>query len=169
MAILDFWKTRRERRRKAFVQQAEDFAGSIQLEIVKHAAATLATRYGNEVAMTIAAGVSNFVCRFGYVNPVHTQDKKLLALFESERSGVLRTMQPTFKTNATGVLILLGAAWSVDHPKFIAHLSLLANEGFATVGRDTPDVSRSLPQADRIYMYECLLIDRDAKASQINE
>ena len=159
MGIGSFW---RNRQRKAFVQRAEGLAGSIQLEIYKHAKAALTAQYGVELAGKVAAGIANFVCRFGYVNPEHSRDEQLVALFESERSGVLRSLGRTFKTNATGVLILLGAAWAVDHAKFKAHMSLLARAGFATIGRDTPDVSHNLPEADVLYMYEVVAIEADA-------
>jgi hypothetical protein len=151
MGIFTAWK---DRQRKAFVDRAEDLAGSLQMEIYKHAKATLATQHDEKLAGEIAAGIANYVCRFGYVNPAHETDNKLLSLCESERSVVLRAFGDTFKANATGTLILLGAAWAVDLAKFKAHISLLAREGFARTGRETPNVSRDLPEADLVYMYE---------------
>ena len=156
MGILNFW---RNRQRKAFVQRAEGLAGSIQLEIYKHARTALTAQYVDEVAGGVAAGIANFVCRFGYMNPEHSRDERLIALCESERSSVLRSLGQTFKTNATGVLILLGAAWEVDHAKFKAHMALLAREGFTTIGRDTPDVSHNLSEADLLYLYEIAAIE----------
>lgn len=155
MGIFDAWKNRQ---RKAFVERAEGLAGSIQMEIAKHAYGMLVDRHGDERAYEIAAGITNYVCRFGYVNPQNSNDKDLLTLCDTERSGVLRSFEGTFKTNATGALILLGAAWAVDHAKFKAHLSLLAREGFATVGSEAPDVSRELPETDLAYMYEVALL-----------
>ena len=124
------------------------------MEIYKCAKVRLATRHGDELASKIAAAIANYVCRFGYVNPTHETDKELLALCETERSGVLRAFGDTFKTNATGVLVLLGAAWAVDLAKFKGHMSLLAREGLARVGSEAPNVSSDLPEADLIYMYE---------------
>lgn len=151
MGIFAAWKARQ---RNAFVDRAEDLTGSLQLEIYKHAEAALATRYDEELAGKIAAGITNFVCRFGYVNPAHATDKELLALCESERPIVLRAFGDAFKANATGTLILLGAAWAVDLDQFIAHMSLLAREGFARTGSETPNVSRDLPKGDLVYMYK---------------
>jgi|SRR5450759_3267320 len=151
MGIFTAWKTRQ---RKAFVDRAEDLAGSLQMEIYKHAEAALATRHDEKLAGKIAAGIANYVCRFGYVNPAHETEKELLALCESERPVVLRAFGATFKANATGTLIILGAAWAVDLAEYKAHMSLLAREGFARTGSETPNVSRDLPEADLVYMYE---------------
>jgi hypothetical protein len=151
MGIFTSWK---DRQRNAFVDRAEDLAGSLQMEIYKYAKVSLATRHDEKLAGEIAAGIANYVCRFGYVNPAHQSDMELLSLCESERSVVLRALGDTFKANATGTLILLGAAWQVDLEQFKAHISLLAREGFARTGRETPNVSRDLPKADLVYMYE---------------
>jgi hypothetical protein len=156
MGIFTAWNSRK---RKAFVERAEELAGSIQLEIYKHVKATLVGQYGEELAGKVAGCIANYVCRFGYINPIHESDKELLALCESERSVVLRALGDTFKTNATGVLILLGAAWSVDFVKFREHMSLLAREGFVKVGRETPNVSQDLLEVDFAYMHEIVSMD----------
>lgn len=122
----------------------------------------LGTRHEKELACSIAAAIANYVFRFGYVNPKHEADKGLFALCETERPNVLRALGDTFKTNATGVLILLGAAWAIDLAKFKGHMLLLAREGFAKVGREAPNVSRELPEADSIYMYEVVSMEPGA-------
>lgn len=141
-------------KRKAFVERAENLAGSLQMEVYTHAHTAFVARHGDARAGKIAAGIANFVCRFGYVNPLHQADKQLLSLCESERPAILRAFGDTFKTSATGALILLGAAWTVDLAKFNAHISLLAQEGFAKIGRNAPNVRCDLPETDLIYMYE---------------
>ena len=97
MGIFDAWKNRQ---RKAFVERAEGLAGSIQMEIAKHAYGMLVDRHGDERAYEIAAGITNYVCRFGYVNPQNSNDKDLLTLCDTERSGVLRSFEGTFKTQS---------------------------------------------------------------------
>ena len=135
-------------------------AGSIQLELYKCAKTDLSGRYGDDTAGNIAAAITNYVCRFGYVNPIHEEDKDLLALCELERPNVLRTFGDTFRMNATGSLILLGAAWAVDLDKYKDHMLVLAREGFAMVGSDTPDVGGDIPEDDSVYMYETASIGR---------
>ena len=60
LGIFDGWKARR---RKAFVDRAEELAGSLQMEIYKHAEARLAARHGDELAGKVAAAIANYVCR----------------------------------------------------------------------------------------------------------
>ena len=155
MGIFTGWKLRKQ---KAFVARAEDLAGSIQVEIYKHAEAVLLSRLGGELAGGVAASIANHVCRFGYVNPAHAMGD-VLSLSKTERPTVLRSFGETFKSNATGVLILLGAAWEIDITNFKEHMSSLAREGFAKVGRETPNVSQSLTEAQLTYMYTLTLVE----------
>jgi hypothetical protein len=76
------------------------------------------------------------------------------AIVAAERPKVLDSFSSIFKMNSTGVLILLGAAWSMNLTEFKRHMQVLAEDGFAQVGRDTPNVQRELPSPDSIYMYE---------------
>ena len=105
--------------------------------------------------MKISAALANYVFRFGYVSPDHASDAGSMAVVTAERPKVLDSFPSIFKTNATGVLILLGAAWSVNLTEFKRHMLALAEDGFAQVGPNTPNVQRELPStADAVYMYE---------------
>ena len=75
-----------------------------------------------------------------------------------ERVKVIRGLGDTFKTHATGVLIILAAAWRIDLKDFRSHLSSLANEGFAKVGANAPDVRRDLPEDRQFYAFEAATI-----------
>jgi hypothetical protein len=143
-----------ERKRQAFVQKAEDLAGSLQFEFCKSSVSYLEKKYDHDTAMTIAAALANYVFRFGYVSPQHASDSGLMATVADERPKVLDSFSSIFKTNSTGVLILLGAAWSVNLTEFKRHMRSLAEDGFAQIGRNTPNVQRELPSADAVYMYE---------------
>jgi len=158
MGLFKLWK---RRRRKAFVDKAEALAGSIQMEMYKRSEVALSGRLGNETAGKIASAIANYVFRFGYVHPQHASEEGLLQLCEAERPAMLASFGDVFKTNATGVLILLGAAWELDMDAFKKHLANLATEGFAKVGRETPDVKRDLPDEAQAYCYEVAMIGRE--------
>jgi hypothetical protein len=77
-----------------------------------------------------------------------------MATVADERPKALDSFSSVFKMNSTGVLILLGAAWSVNLTEFKRHMQALREDGFAQVGRNTPNVQRDLPPDDAVYMYE---------------
>ena len=144
----------KERKRQAFVQKAEDLAGSLQMEFYKSSVSYLEKKYDHDTAVKISAALANFVFRFGHVSPQHASDAGLMATVAGERPKVLDSFSSIFKTNSTGLLILLGAAWAVNLTEFKRHMQALAEDGFAQVGRNTPNVQRDLPSADAVYMYE---------------
>ena len=149
------WLSRRkDRNRQQFVQRAEDMAGAAQFELFKSCSEFLDSKYDPEIAAKISAALANYVFRFGHVSQQHSSDEKLMAAIAAERQKVLASFSTIFKMNATGVLILLGAAWSMNLMDFKRHLQELADLGFAQVGRNTPNVQRDLPSTDTVYMYE---------------
>ncbi len=136
-------------------EKQSDLAGAAQLEFFKSSGAYLEKKsYDHDCAAKISAALANYVFRFGHVSPQHSSDTELLDLVARERQDVLRTFSTPFKVNVTGVLILLGAAWSMNLTDFKRHIKLLADDGFAQIGTDTPDVERDLPPENTIYMYE---------------
>jgi hypothetical protein len=143
-----------ERKRRAFVQKVEDLAGSLQMEFYKSSVSFLEKKYDHGTAGKISAAMANYVFRFGHVSPQHASDSAFMATVASERPKVLDSFSSIFKTNSTGVLILLGAAWSVNLTEFKGHMRSLAEDGFAQIGRNTPNVQRELSSADAVYMYE---------------
>jgi hypothetical protein len=150
----------REQKRKDFVKRAEDMAGSLQIELYRSSANVLAARVGAERAGRLAAAIANFVCRFGFISPDHANDGELMRSFEENRLHVFASLGDIFKTNATGVLILLGAAWNVPLDKFKDHIAQLAAEGFTKIGAETPDVRHELPEEALVYMFETAALGR---------
>jgi hypothetical protein len=145
----------KERKRQVFVQKAEDLAGSLQWKFYESSVSYLEKNYDHVTAVKISAALANYVFHFGHVSPQHASDSDLMATVADERPKVLDSFSSIFKTNSTGVLILLGAALSVNLTEFKRHMQSLAEDGFAQVGRNTPNVQRELPSADdAVYMYE---------------
>ena len=150
----------REQKRKDFVKRAEDIAGSFQVELYRASENALAGRVGAERAGRLAAAIANFVCRFGFINPDHENDVELMSSLENERRRVFASLGDTFKTNATGVLILLAAAWNIPLAKFKSHLIQLAAEDFVKIGANTPDVRGELPEEALVYLFEAAALGR---------
>ena len=144
----------KQKKEAAFVERAEQLAGSLQAELYRSCKQVLVARLPDETAGNVAAAIANYVCRFGYVNPVHQSNADIMRSFSIEAPQVLASFGDVFKANATGVLIVLAAAWKLDLDKFKAHLSALAADGFAKVGKDTPDVRREIPEDLQYYVYE---------------
>jgi hypothetical protein len=107
-----FWSAKVKREK--FVKRAEDLGGSIQLSFYEAAKKILELKYDDKTSVRLAAALANYVFHFGLVAPIHTDDKSLMAILLKEKSSCLSSLGDIFKTNATGVLILLGAAWQVD-------------------------------------------------------
>ena len=149
-----------EQRRRDFVKRAENIGGTFQHELARSSLSALAHRFGEERAILLAAAIANYVCRFGFVNPDHANDAELMASFEEARRHVFANLEDTFKSNATGALILLAAAWNVPLEKFKDHLTQLAAEDFAKVGSETPDVRRELPEEFHLYMATAAVLGR---------
>src|SRR5947207_512210 len=103
-----------QRKREKFVRRAEDLAGACQSEFYKTMRAELCAAYAEEIAGKISAALANYVFRFGYVAPDHAQDKILMRYVFTELPHMSLSFGEAFKTNATGVLILLAAAWQMD-------------------------------------------------------
>lgn len=137
----------KERQRKAFVERAE-------FEFYKSSASYLEKKYDHDTSIKVAAALTNYVFRFGYTAPVHASNPALMTAVAEERAKVLDSFSSVFKANATGILILLAAAWSVNLTEFRRHMRALAEDGFAQVGRNTPNVQHDLPATDAVYMYE---------------
>jgi hypothetical protein len=146
-----FWSQKAKTAR--FIERAEDIGGSLQLELYRSAKSFLSLRYDDKTAGRIASALGNYVFRFGFITPEHADDQQLMALFTSEKPVCLTSFGDIFKTNATGALILLGAAWRVEFDTYKRHMRELADDGLVKHGRATPDVSRSLPKSDLPYMY----------------
>jgi hypothetical protein len=146
-----FWSAKAKREK--FVKRAEDLGGSIQLSFYEAAKKFLELKYDDKTSVKLAAALANYVFHFGLVAPIHTDDKSLMAILLKEKSSCLSSLGDIFKTNATGVLILLGAAWQVDLEKYKAHMRELASYGFVKTGKQGPNVGRELPESDLVYMY----------------
>jgi len=151
-----------EEQRKVFVDKAEVLCNSIQTELTNYSRSILASRLGNEMSNYVAAAISNYVFHFGYINPQHSVDKDLMRHFDAEMAGVLASLSDIFKTNATGILILVAAARKVDLDRFKKHLEYLASMKFAKVGKQAPDLKKDLPDEDQIYLYEAAMIGRES-------
>jgi hypothetical protein len=136
------------------VQKVEDLALPLQFEFYKSSVSYLQKKYDHDTAVKISAALANYVFRFGYISPQHASDSGFMTIVADERPKVLNSFSSIFKMNSTGVLILLGAAWSVNLTEFKRHMQALAEDGFAQVGRNTPNVQRELPSTDAVYMYE---------------
>ena len=129
------------------------------MELYKYAKEQLEIRLDEESSSQAAACITNYVFRFGHVNSQHLAVEGLVNTCKAERVNIFDSLGDTFKTNATGVLILLGAAWRVDLDKFKAHILLLASEGFVKTGSSTPNVAQELPNDSLAYFYEVLSLD----------
>jgi hypothetical protein len=140
-------------RKARFIKRAEDIGGSLQLELYRSARSFLSPRHDDKTANGIAAALGNYVFRFGFIAPEHAHDQRLMALFSYEKPACLTSFGEIFKTNATGALILLGAAWRIELDAYKRHMRDLVNDGLVKHGRATPDVSQSLPKTDLHYMY----------------
>lgn len=143
-----------ERKRQAFIKRAEDLASAAQLEFYKASVSFLEGRHERDMAVKISAALANYVYRFGHVSAKHASDAQLMATIAAERTMVFNSFSAVFKMNSTGVLILLAAAWSLNLSDFARHMQALARDGFAQVGRNTPNVQQDLPSDDVVYMYE---------------
>jgi ABC-type amino acid transport substrate-binding protein len=139
---------------KTFVDRAEQIAGSLQTELYSSCHRILLNRLPSELAGKVSAAIANHVCRFGYVNPDHLSNEALMRLVTTERQRTLAALSEPFKSNATGVLIMLAAAWKIDLEAFRTHLSSLAQEGFAKVGANAPDVRKEMPEQFHVYVFE---------------
>lgn len=143
----------KERRRQAVIRKAEELAGALQLEFYKSSEKFLQKEHLDK-AGKISAILANQVYRFGYISEDHALDQNLLRIVDDERSRVLSSFSSAFKTNSTGALILLGAAWSLNLTDYKRHMQALAADNFVQVGKNTPNVGRDLLPSDMVYMYE---------------
>lgn len=152
--------TSKQFEQRKFVERAEAIAGSFQLELYSSCERASLARLPADLAGKVAAALANYVCRFGHVNPEHATNPELMRLVENEKSKVLFTLSDIFKTNATGVLIILGAAWQIDIARFREHMANLANLKFVQFGGNTPDVRAELPQNAQKYFLEVVALRR---------
>jgi hypothetical protein len=141
-----------ENKRKVFIEKAEMLGSSIQVELFKFSKEFLIPKLGDSFASDMAAAIANWVFHFGLIAPAHEKSEELMKRFTSDRRAVFGALGQKFKTNATGVLILLGAAWALELSKFEHHIKDLASENFAQVGKETPDVSGELSKDDLVYL-----------------
>ena len=165
MGIINKWMEKKAG--KSLFKRAVNLGESIKLEMYAFTENYFINEgYRKDAAGYISAVISNYVFNFGYISPIHEENKELLALCEAERVGVFNALGDAFKTNATGVLILLGAAMRTDITIFKSHMLLLSNEGFVKTGRETPDVSRDLPKNALVYMYEVASMNTKKKPTK---
>ena len=76
----------KEEKEKAFVERAEELAGSLQAELYSSCKRALLARLPDDVAGRVAAAIANYVCRFGYINPEHESNHDLMRLFAPGKS-----------------------------------------------------------------------------------
>lgn len=145
-------------KRQQLLERAEELGGSIQLEFYKVVEQHTANKYGDDIGRRLAAAMANYVFKFGFVAPTHIGDQSLRNIFINETTQCLSLFGDAFKTNATGVLILLGAAWQLDLMEYKAHMRWLANFGFIKSGKLTPNVERELAGSHPAYMY-CIALE----------
>ncbi len=146
--------------RNKFIDKAEALCSSVQMEMTNYSNSMLAKRLGVEMAHYVAAAISNYVFHFGYINPQHSADDNLMRHFNAEMPTVLASFGDVFKTNATGVLILIAAAREINLDQYKKHLDYLSSMDFAKVGREAPDAGKDLPAGGHIYLYEAAMIGR---------
>jgi len=148
----------RDEKNYDFAEKVALLSNSAQKELTNYCRKELSKRFSGEVVNYLAAAMSNYVFHFGYINPDHLKDNNLMQLLETELPGVLSGLGDTYKTNATGVLILNGAAIKEDIAHYIRHMEMLAGMGFVKTGKSTPDVRNELPDEQMDYFDKIALM-----------
>ena len=138
-----------KRKRTAFTKKADQLARSLQLEIHRWALEKLSPDLGMDVGGKVARLIGDYV----FANPPEGESQEILDLFEEHLPRILSGFGDTFKTNATGVLIMVGAARQIDLDSFKGHMANLAELGFTKLGADTPNVRNDLLEDDIYYLY----------------
>lgn len=141
--------------RKKFVDRAEEFGRSVQLELYKSVTEMVAHRYDKTTARKLGSALANYVFHFGKIAPHHAADTRLMRIMREEIPNCLAAFSSKFKANVTGVLIILAAASKVDLRKYKRHMQELAELRFVKTGADTPNVAQELPGSDLHYLKVC--------------
>ena len=135
-----------------------DAADSLQFYFFQHFERSYEQQYGDQSTI-IAAGLSNFIFRFGDLGPKFAGNSSDSVLVMGALEEAFMHVQEDDRRQAMSAgVILAGAGQQIPLPKFREHLELLWRQALVDVGPITPDIRSYMATADYVYYAEAIQI-----------